>query len=144
MSSKLNLVPEIPVVVGQSIIFLTNIFVVKKLFIDPYLKLRHKRLSATTGSQQNALQLVETAQKMNLGIDESLTKAYLETSSKKEQERTLANAKKTEIISEAEATLKKEMTQFKQELSQEIALKRSQLSSIIEKLTQDAVSKVIQ
>ena len=144
MSTKLNLIPELPVFIGQSILFLTNIFVVKKLFIDPYLSLKEGRLKATTGSQEEALKLIADAQIIATAIDQSMAGVFLETTTMKSQKRALANEKKAEIVGLAEGVLRQEMLSFKEELTQEIALKRSQLSSIIDKLTQDAVAKMVQ
>ena len=144
MSSKLNLVPELPVFIGHSILFLANIAVVHKLFVKPYLELKNKRLAVTSGSESQAMMLINTARASALEVDVRLAAAFSETAAFRAEKRANAQLQKSKIVELAESELESEMETFKRELKEEIALKRSELSSIIDKLTHDAVAKVIQ
>ena len=52
--SGLNLVPNPTVLAVQAGVFMANIFVIKKLWLDPYLRVYEKRQANTTGSQTDA------------------------------------------------------------------------------------------
>lgn len=67
--SDLNLVPN-PIVIGiQSAIFLASIFVVKKLFVSPYLTLREKRTQMTSGQAEESKEAYGQVSRIKMEIE---------------------------------------------------------------------------
>ena len=70
--ADLNLIPNPSLMVSQACLLVVNLFIAKKLFIGPYLELRERRESATTGSAKEAQDFLTEAELKSQVIAERL------------------------------------------------------------------------
>ena len=71
--SSLNLTPNPSILLVQLGLFLANLFVIKKLILQPYLALRARREAMTTGNAGEAQKLAHEASEKAKQIDDKLT-----------------------------------------------------------------------
>ncbi len=106
--SQLNLNPD-PIVLGaQATIFLLNMFAVKKLMLEPYLKVRAKREASTGGNQDAATSLVNEAKNIEDQITNKMRDAHKHASETREKIKSQTQEKRAAILAAAEAHAKKE------------------------------------
>ena len=74
--SSLNLVPNVAVMAAQTGIFVANYYAVKKLLVEPYLKVYDKRRSLTVGSKEDSIRLIQENSDKELKIKSDLEKAF--------------------------------------------------------------------
>ena len=77
--SGLNLIPNPTVLAVQTGVFMANIFVIKKLWLDPYMKVYEKRKASTTGSQSDAEKIGKENDKMVTKIETGIHDAVEES-----------------------------------------------------------------
>ncbi len=90
--SDLNLIPNPQLMAIQAAFFVSQIVVVKCLFVDPYLKLKKLRDGATTGADSKAEELKNRVASLSREVHVAITKAHEEVRSIKEEGK--VNAKK--------------------------------------------------
>lgn len=107
--ANLELLPHPVVTVIQGGIFLANAYVVKKLMVDPYLAVKKKRESRTSGAEEGSEAMVKEASELRVKaakeIQAAQKVAFQEASSSKAE----ADSKKTELVSAAKASAEKEI-----------------------------------
>ena len=142
--SQLNLTPD-PIVLGaQAAIFLTNMFVVKKLILEPYLSVRLRRENATGGNQAVATKLGDEAKALEAKITERMRDAHKEAAAKREQIKTVAGTNRTAILKEAENFCKAEQQKIEKEISANLTEERSKKDETIKSLAQAFFAQVTQ
>ena len=94
--AAINLIPSIPVIVGQGLVFGTAIYVVNKLIVKPYSELRAVRDSLTTGSQDEAKsmfqEIEQKASEIKLKKDEAIAEAVAMRTKSKDEASAQANS----------------------------------------------------
>ncbi len=135
--AAINLVPSIPVIIGQGLVFGTAIYVVNKLIVKPYSELRVVRDSLTTGSQSEAKSMfkqiddkaTEIKTKRNAALDEAVA---IRTSSKD------AASKEAEaIIAEARAKADSQMDSIRAEISEGLTAELNKVSSVVKGISDE-------
>jgi F0F1-type ATP synthase membrane subunit b/b' len=105
--SQLNLTPDPLVIATQATIFLANMFVIKKLILNPYLKVRARREASTGGSQLDAQKMAQSALALEAKITERVRSAHKDAAVSREKIKSEALAKRAAKLTSAEATTKK-------------------------------------
>ena len=142
--SQLNLTPD-PIVLGaQAAIFLTNMFVVKKLILEPYLSVRLRRENATGGNQAVATKLSDEAKALEVKITERMRDAHKEAAVKREQIKADAGTTRTAILKEAENFCKGEQQKIEKEIAANLTEERSKKDETIKSLAQAFFAQVTQ
>lgn len=137
--SSLNLTPD-PILMGvQAGIFLTNMYIVKKLMLDPYMKLRMARDAKTGGSQSAAQALLDKAANMDLVITEKMRDAHKSAATVREKIKSVATAKRTELLAQAETAAKKEQSEIQRAIATNLAEERSKKEQTIQQITAEFI-----
>lgn len=139
----LNLTPNPAIMAVQAGVFLANIYVVKKLWLDPYMKVYKKRQEKTRGAQSEA----ESILKRNVAsiseidgrisqasIDAKAVRARIHDDMSKEK-----NAALLEAAQEAEQIVQTSRAQLEANLEQEL----QKIPKIVNQLSNDFYAKVI-
>jgi F0F1-type ATP synthase membrane subunit b/b' len=104
--ANLNLLPNPAVLAFQSAVFLANLVVVKKFFLNPYLKIRDRKFAATYGAQEVAQRYLGENEKivsaLEVKLDSSRTIIRDETQKMLDQ----AKAQRDHLIKNAEQASK--------------------------------------
>ena len=102
MSSSLNLNPDLAVIGVQAGIFLANMFVVKKLMLEPYLKVKAARDKSTGGNQGDASSLLDKAKEMDQQIAVKMRDAHKQAAETREAIKSAAQNKRNDLVQKAE------------------------------------------
>ena len=142
--SQLNLTPD-PVVLGaQAAIFLANMFVVKKMILDPYLSVRSRREASTGGSQEAATKLITEAKELEGKITERMREAHRDAATKRERIKTEANLKRANMLKDAEQFCKLEQQKIEKEIAANLEDERARKDETIKNLSQAFFAQVVQ
>lgn len=140
--SQLNLTPD-PIVLGaQAAIFLANMFVVKKLILNPYLSVRSRREASTGGNQDVALKLSADAQALEVKITERMRTAHKEAASVREAIKLDALNKRSALLSAAEATAKQDQKKIESEIAANLNEERARKEETIKTIANSFFAQV--
>ena len=141
--AEFSLEPVPRVLVVQAVIFLANTWIVKKLMIDPYLRLRAKRLNYTERKKEQANQRL-TEVKQQLAELEARRQAKLnELAELRRQKQTQAQSQREEIIRTARQQAEKEIKRTKDTLDNEFQQAQDQLAEVKDQLGQQVLDKLL-
>lgn len=135
--ASLNLVPNPPVLAVQAVIFLTGLFVVKKLFVQPYLELRDKREKLTVGSKDEAQKLLLETERVSQDIAAKLNAAITEAKQAREKTRDAALQKRQTALSAAEGDSKKLVQEVETQIKQDLAAEKAKVPAVVKSLTDE-------
>lgn len=141
--SALNLVPNVAVMAAQTGVFVANYYAVKKLLLEPYLKVYDKRRSLTVGSKEDSIRLIQSNSDKELKIKSSLEKAYGDAKAILETSVSGANAEKEEIISSADAEVKSYLEEARKELASDLVEVNKQVPAMVNGITDVIFEKVL-
>lgn len=133
--AQLNLVPD-PAVVGVQIgLFIVNVAIVKKLYLEPYLRLRANRDTLTTGSHADAARLLYECDEIAKKVQDSIEEAAATAASHREAVKATATQRRAEIIRAAEERARAEVEAVAIRVKNEVAEQRAMLPKCISDLT---------
>jgi F0F1-type ATP synthase membrane subunit b/b' len=135
--ATLNLIPNPPVLAVQAGIFLLNIVVVKKLMLEPYLKIRDRRDQLTVGSKDSAEKATREADTATAEIHTRLTGAATEAKAEREKLREVALERKATIVTKAEAEARATVAAAETEIKQAMAQEKTKVPAIVKQLTDE-------
>ncbi|MEY4630325.1 MAG: hypothetical protein RIQ81_445 [Pseudomonadota bacterium] len=135
--AQLNLAPVPSVVAIQAVVFLVNMVIIRKLFLDPYLRLRARRDALTAGSKADANRLLFECDEIAAKVQEQIDTAAAVAASDRERIKTEAMNKRSGIISAAEEKAKNEFDSVASRIKQEVIEQRRLLPQVIERLTDE-------
>lgn len=137
--AHLNLSPD-PVVLGvQAGIFLANMYIVKKLMLDPYMKLRTARDAKTGGSQHDAQALLDQAADMDRIIGEKMRDAHRTAAQTRDKIKSTAMTKRGELLSQAESVARKEQHDLHVAINANLQEERSKKEHTIQQITAEFI-----
>ena len=105
--SELNLIPNPRVLATNTAIFLVNLVVMKKLFMDPYLAMRDKRHALTGKQHGTAAGLLVESESLERQIKSQMAQALDIARTIRAESKARASAKRDETIQAAEASAKR-------------------------------------
>lgn len=141
--SSLNLLPNPSVFLVQTGIFVANLYVVKKLMLDPYLKVKAKRDGLTVGSQQHASSLNQDNEKKFASIHQKLRDASEVIKEKTGAIVNEAQGKRDGILSGAEAEAKAYLSRAQKDVASELAQEREKIPTIVRQLSDNLFEKTV-
>ena len=142
--SQLNLKPD-PIVLGiQAAIFLANMFVVKKLMLEPYLAVRNRRDAKTGGSQDVAQKLQSEAQELETKITERMRSAHKEAATVREAIKKDAMDKRAAVLAKAEGEAKAEQAKIEEAISANIKEERARQAETVRAISDQFFAQVTQ
>ena len=142
--AQLNLSPD-PIVLGaQAAIFLANMFVVKKLILEPYLSVRSRREASTGGSQDEAQKLAAEAEALEVKITERMRATHKEAASVREAIKSDALSKRATILSHAEVEAKKDQAKIESDIEANLKEERARQEETINRIADSFFAQVTQ
>lgn len=141
--SQLNLKPD-PIILGvQALLFFANIGIVKKLILDPYLRLKDARSKATVGGQSEAEHLLTQSKQMQEQIDRRMRETFQQASNAAESIRSTATSKKNALISEAEGQARDAQNKALQDIDAEVKSARVTLEKEVDQIAAKMMDAVL-
>jgi F0F1-type ATP synthase membrane subunit b/b' len=132
--SQLNLKPD-PIVLGvQAVIFLANMFVVKKLMLEPYLSLSSRREAQTGGSQDSAQKLLLEAQSLETKITERMRTAHKDAAQVRDAIKKEASDKRAALLAKAESEAKAEQVKIESAITDNLKEERARKEETIKQI----------
>jgi len=142
--SQLNLKPD-PIVLGvQAVIFLVNMFIVKKLMLEPYLSVRSRRDAQTGGSQDAAQKLQNEAEALEAKITDRMRTAHKESAQVREGIKKEALDKRAAILAKAESESKAEQARIESAIATNLKEERARQDQSIKTIAEQFFAQVIQ
>lgn len=141
--ASLELIPKVPVLIAQTGVFLANVFVIKKLFVEPFLSVKDRRDAATVGSADHAVKILQEADRLASDITSKVETAYTQASAAREAQRNQALAKKTDLIKAADDEARRHIESIEKQIKQEVESERQKIPAIVNSLTQEFYTKTI-
>lgn len=138
--AQLNLVPDPAIVGTQIVVFIVNIAIVKKFFLEPYLALRSTRDALTTGSKAEAARLLYESDQIAKKVEEAVSEAASAAASERDRIKAQAQEKRTEIVKAAEDKVRAEVGAVSTRIQDELAEQRTLLPQVIAALTNEFFS----
>jgi F0F1-type ATP synthase membrane subunit b/b' len=142
--SSLELKPEPVIVLVQGAIFLASVFSVKKLMLDPFMRIRARRKALTEGRFAEARKTVSDAETKLTGIREQLREAAI--AAKKEREGIMEQAKKERatLVEKAEQEGKAHLGTIKAQIKSDLDQERGIMKDQVARLAKQAMEQVLQ
>lgn len=135
MSAQFRLAIDPQVVGVQFGLFIVNMAIVKKFYVEPYLRLRHKRDVLTTGSQADATRLLFECDEIARKVQDTIEEAAAVAASERERVKSAAMQKRMEIIRSAEQKARSEFDTIASRVKAEVEEQRSLLPKVVAGLT---------
>ncbi|HET9238875.1 MAG TPA: hypothetical protein VFO10_16580 [Oligoflexus sp.] len=141
--SSLNLSPNPVIMAATAGIFVANLIVVKKLFLEPYLKVRDQRIKATFGNQAAAEQLEVENTRATEKIRDRIAQASLEARNFRDSSLATAKHKRDELLAAASKEASDVVTAMRGNLVKELAEQRQAVPAIVQQLSRQFVDRLI-
>ena len=141
--SSLNLTPNPTVMVIEAGVFLVNFLVVKKLLLEPYLRVSAQRKQLTEGSQSQAEHLEIENQKAAQKIQSQLNLVADESRALRDQIVQNAKITRDQLVNSASTEASKVIEGLRQELCRELASERELIPTLVAQLTREFVQKIV-
>ena len=141
--SSLNLQPSLPIIVVQAGVFLANMYAVKKLMLEPFLKVHAKRQSATAGATDVAKTLTSSNEEALATIGRRLEDASVHARGEADGILKKATREKDELLSRAEKEARELLTGVQEQVRKELEEQRRDISRVVATLSDEAFRQVI-
>lgn len=141
--ASLNLVPNVSVMLTQAGIFTATLFVVKRTMLDPFLKVKKKRLHYTVGYKTKAKNLLESNEKIISELNMKMSEASSELSKVREEYKARSLKEKNKIIEDAEKEVKAIIDEAKKQIDNEIASEKEKIPVIAQKLSTEMFDQIV-
>lgn len=135
--ASLNLVPDPEVLVVQAGIFLVALGVVKKLFVEPYLKVRERREAATVGSKDEAARALVECDTLSSQIEDRLTGTALEAKAARAKVNAAALGKRDGIVATATTEANAIVAAVERQIQAELAGELAKVPAVVAQLTDE-------
>lgn len=141
--SSLNLVPNPSVMLVQVGLFVSSFVIIKKLFLEPYLKVSDQREALTKGSVKDAASIIKANECSQIQIDGKLSQMRDESAKLRESAHTAAQQEALSIVSAAESDSKSAVEAIKKGIEIELQEERVKIPRIVEDLTASMFKQVL-
>ncbi len=141
--SSLNLSPNPVIMAVTAGVFVANLIAVKKLFLEPYLKVRDQRIKATFGNQAAAEQLEVENTRATEKIRDRIATASLEARNFRDSSLATAKQKRDELLAAASKEATDVVTAMRGDLVKELAEQRQAVPAIVQQLSRQFVDRLI-
>lgn len=141
--SSLNLSPNPTIMAITAGIFVANLIAVKKLFLEPYLKVRDQRIKATFGNQSEAEQLEVENSRATENIRTRISQASLDARNFRESTLVTAKQKRDELLAAASKEASEVVNAMRGNLVKELAEQRQAVPAIVQQLSRQFVDRLI-
>ena len=140
--AELNLVPNPTLLVVQGGMFLTNIWLINKLILRPYLKLKEARDRLTIGNQDATRSVREEIELKSKTIKERLDKALDDARLTLNAARQEAEKQQEQMVNLAQENLERDLEHFRTGLKITLLEERSKTAKVVEDISQEIYKKL--
>lgn len=141
--AALNLDPNPLIIAAQMGIFIGAIVVVKKLMVNPYLKVKDRRDGLTVGSTDHAKALVQENEQISGTIQNHLQGAFQYAKEVKESHLDAAETQSREILAQAKTAIEAESTQLAEQLKKDLTAETAKAKQYVDSLASEVYKKVV-
>ena len=141
--ASLNLVPNTGLVLVQAGIFITNLIAVKKLMVEPYLKLRDKRIAQTSGGQDEAKKIMTQCKQTSESIESQVNKAFEEAKDLRVSAKSDASQKQHSMVSDAKEEAKTYLESIQKKLADDMNIQQQKVPQIVNGLVDETFAAVL-
>jgi F0F1-type ATP synthase membrane subunit b/b' len=117
--------------------------VVKKLLLEPYLKVREQRLKATFGNQAAAEQLERENTRSTESIRNRIAQASLDARNFRDSTLVTAKQKRDDLLTKASKEASDVVSAMRGDLAKELAEQRKAVPAIVQQLSRQFVDRLI-
>lgn len=142
--AALNLDPNPLIIAAQMGIFIGAVVVVKKLMVDPYLKVKDKRDGLTVGSTDDAKALVQENEQLSANIQGQLQDAFQYAKTVKDTALDAAETKSRSILASAKSDIEAESGKLEQQLKQDLSQETGKAKEFVDTLAAQVYKKVVE
>lgn len=142
--AALNLDPNPLIIAAQMGIFIGAVVVVKKLMVEPYLRVKDKRDGLTVGSTDHAKTLVAENEQISADIQGQLQDAFQYAKKVKETALDSAESESRTILADAKTHIEAESSKLEQELKGNLAAETAKAKTFVDSLATEVYQKVVQ
>ena len=135
--ANLDLIPKLPVLAVQAGIFVANLGIMKKLFMDPYLKVREAQDGMTVGSQGDASRLLAEADRVSSDVNARLLAAMADAKGAREKVRAHALTTRQSLLEEAQALARQELDKVEAAIKGQLQSEREKVPNIVASLSNE-------
>ena len=137
-----SLVPDPKVLVVQVGLFAANYFVVKNLFVKPFVRVKNHRDSATSGNTEKFSEMLKQSQAKADELKTKVDSAIESAQSVRKEARATAEEQGQKIVSAAHADGKSKLEKMKSEIEEAFAQEVNKAKSISVELGNELFKKV--
>ncbi len=133
--AKLDLIPNLEIMLIQGAMFGVAAALVKTQFVAPYLKLRDRRTLLTEGSKQSATELLKECDTKVAQIQDRIKEAMEAAQRNKAQRKDSALADQARLITDAEKFARNKINQVESEIKIALEGELKRAPALVSKLT---------
>ena len=127
--SELNLIPNPQVMAVQAVVFLSQIFVVKRFLVEPYAKLKALREASTTGAESRSDEFKKEISLLSREIQAALNKTHEEIKLVRESAKADAKKIREKEIAEAHKQMSEMVQSARLEIKTNLQEERNKIRS---------------
>jgi len=141
--AELSLVPNPTLLVVQTGIFLTNVWLVNTLILKPYQKLKAARDQATVGNQDEARRTLQEVTTISEAIKQKTTAALEQARQSIKSARDQAQNQQAQLTAAASAESQTFLDGFRTDLKTNLASERAKSKEILGTLSDEIFKKLL-
>ena len=141
--SGMNLSPTPAVILVQAGLFLASVYSVKRLFVEPYLRLKDKRDHATISQKAKAQELVLQNEELASTVHAKFESAKDQVHAQVAEIREEMKSKREELLGVADSKAREMLTKVRVEIAAVLDEERKKMSASIPKLTEQLYQKTL-
>ncbi len=126
--ASLDLRPDLNLMLVQAAVFATNLYVVNRFFVAPYLRLKDARAKETDGVKEKALRFEKEASSLERDINQRLKETLLEAAEIRAKIKEKAEQEHTSVILQARKASEIEVEKVFAQVEENLKLSRAQLA----------------
>lgn len=133
--SSLHLVPNPTIIAVQAGVFLANFVIVKKFYLDPYLKITGKREAMTDGSQEESASIEKKNAETSARMERQLRELNEHTHEHRARLNAEADDKSSKILQLAENEAESIIAGVQEEIKLAVEKESANIPETVEELT---------
>ncbi len=141
--AELHITPNPIVIAAQAGIFLANFVVVKKLILNPYLKVRDLRDKLTLGNREEAAATLGKCDSIAKQIEEKLVASSSDAKKLRDDIRTKATAESSDFLAAAEKDARSVIDAVQKDVAAEVTSEKAKIPDVVKRLTDEVFTLAV-
>ena len=141
--ASLNLVPNAGLILAHAGVFIASSYVFNKLVLTPYLELKAKRESQTTGSFESVSKMkLECQEKFDV-IENKMKSAYEVARETHADIKKTASEEKAKLVQQAKLDAKNELEELKKKISGSFKTEKEKVNQVVQSIVKETMQAVL-